>query len=73
MSNARAGAKTKAPKKTTKGILVRINVEGWRELRKLAAANDETMQGVMIEAVNSYLRENGHPPVAKNPSRPKAD
>jgi hypothetical protein len=53
--------------KTSKAILVRINIEGWRELRKLAAELDETMQGVMIDAVNDYLREHGHPAVAENP------
>ncbi len=52
---ARRVSTPKTNEKVSKGILVRINVEGWRELRKLAAENDDTIQGVMIKEVNYYL------------------
>jgi hypothetical protein len=53
--------------KDAKVIFVRLNVEGWRELRKLAVELDNSVQGIMVDAINNYLRENGHPAVAENP------
>ena len=50
-----------------KVIYLRINLAGWRELRKLAAAKDTSVQTLMIEAANNLLRDNSRPTVAENP------
>ena len=59
--------KGKATAQEAKVIFVRLNVAGWRELRKLAVELDTSVQGLMVDAINNYLRENGHPAVAENP------
>jgi hypothetical protein len=64
-------AKTARPKArdpgSFKGLLVRLNVDGWRELRILAAENDTTLNAIAIEAFNDLLRKHGRRPVAENP------
>lgn len=60
-------AKAGAEEKDVKVIFVRLNVEGWRELRKLALNSDTTVQALMVDAINGLLRENGHPAIAENP------
>jgi|TARA_R100000365_G_C2718608_1_gene51790 hypothetical protein len=53
-----------------KGVLVRIQVAGWRQLRDLAAELTEqtgeqhSMQSLVTDAINRLLQENGRPPVA---------
>ena len=53
-----------------KGILIRVEPEGWKALRhlaiekSLAAGRTVTLQEVMLEAVNDYLQKHGKPPVA---------
>jgi hypothetical protein len=69
---AEAEPKAKRPRRKiatgeTKVIYLRINVAGWRELRKLAAAKDSSVQNLMIDAANNLLRENNRPAVAENP------
>ena len=50
-----------------KVIFVRLNVEGWCELRKLTLKSDTTVQALMVDVINGLLRENGYPAVAENP------
>lgn len=57
-------AKEKIPGDGRKGILVRAKPEAWRELKILAIDKGTTLQDVMTEAINDYLRKNGKPPVA---------
>lgn len=53
-----------------KGVLVRIQVAGWRQLRDLAAeltestGDQHSMQSLVTDAINRLLQENGRPPVA---------
>lgn len=53
-----------------KGVLVRIDVAGWRQLRDLAAELTETtgdqhsMQSLIVEQINKLLKQHGRPPVA---------
>jgi hypothetical protein len=55
-----------------KGLLVRMNVEGWRELRILAAERDTTLNALAIEALNDLLKKRGKRAVVDNPlSEPK--
>lgn len=50
-----------------KALLVRINPEGWRALRILAAESDATLNALAIEAFNDLLRKKGKRPVVANP------
>jgi hypothetical protein len=53
-----------------KGILIRVNPEGWRELRDLAAeltlssGDQVTMQSLITDAINDTLKRHKRPPVA---------
>jgi hypothetical protein len=53
-----------------KGILIRVQPQGWKALRHLAieksmdAGRTVTLQEVMLEAINDYLQKHGKPPVA---------
>ena len=53
-----------------KGILIRVEPEGWKALRhlaiekSLAAGRTVTLQEVMMQAVNDYLQKNGKSPTA---------
>ncbi len=48
-------------------MLVRMNPEGWRALRILAAESDATLNALAIEAFNDLLRKRGKRPVVANP------
>lgn len=50
-----------------KGIMTRINAEGWRELRILAAERDTTLNALAIEALNDLLKKYGRRPLIENP------
>jgi hypothetical protein len=50
-----------------KGLLVRMNLDGWRELRILAAERDTTLNALAIEAFNDLLKKRGKQPVVQNP------
>jgi predicted HicB family RNase H-like nuclease len=50
-----------------KGLLIRMNAEGWRELRILAAERDTTLNALAIEALNDLLKKRGKPAVVENP------
>lgn len=49
------------------GLLVRLNVPGWRALRILAAERDATSNALAIEAFNDLLKKRGKEPVVENP------
>jgi hypothetical protein len=50
-----------------KGLLIRMNADGWRALRILAAERDTTLNALAIEALNDLLKKRGKPPVVENP------
>ena len=54
-----------------KGLLVRMNLDGWRELRILAAERDTTLNALAVEAFNDLLKKRGKQPVVQNPLAPE--
>jgi hypothetical protein len=50
-----------------KGLLIRMNLEGWRSLRILAAETDTTLNALAIEAFNDLLKKYGKRQSVENP------
>ena len=50
-----------------KSIITRMNPEGWRALRILAAENDTTLNALAVEALNDLLKKYGKRPSVQNP------
>jgi predicted HicB family RNase H-like nuclease len=50
-----------------KGIMTRINAEGWRALRILAAEQDTTLNALAIEAFNDLLKKYSKKASVENP------
>ena len=50
-----------------KGVLTRINADGWRALRVLAAEQDTTMNALAVEAFNDLLKKHGKRASVENP------
>jgi hypothetical protein len=50
-----------------KGLLIRMNVEGWRSLRILAAETDATLNALAIAALNDLLKKHGKKQTVENP------
>jgi hypothetical protein len=50
-----------------KGLLIRMNLEGWRSLRILAAETDATLNALAIEALNDLLKKHGKKQTVENP------
>lgn len=68
--NAKATLRAGAQPDGRKGVLVRVQIAGWRQLRDLAAELTETtgeqhsMQSLIVDQINQLLKEHGRPPVA---------
>ena len=45
------------PQSERKGVLVRMPRALWRELRLIALDHDTTLQAIMVEAAQDYLRK----------------
>ena len=50
-----------------KGIMTRMNADGWRALRILAAEQDTTLNALAVEAFNDLLKKYGKKPSVQNP------
>jgi hypothetical protein len=50
-----------------KSILTRMNADGWRALRMLAAEQDTTLNALALEAFNDLLKKHGKRAVIENP------
>jgi hypothetical protein len=50
-----------------KGIMTRVNPEGWRALRMLALDLGVPLQSLCVEAFNDLLRKHRRPAVVENP------
>ena len=48
--------------------MTRMNADGWRALRILAAEQDTTLNALAIEAFNDLLKKHGKKPSVQNPS-----
>jgi len=51
-----------------RGVLARINLDGWRALRLLSVERDTTMQALAIEAFNDLLTKHGKRPIVSGSS-----
>ena len=47
--------------------MTRMNADGWRALRILAAEQDTTLNALAIEAFNDLLKKYGKKPAVQNP------
>jgi hypothetical protein len=52
---------------TFKSVLMRVNLEGWRALKVLAAETDTTLNALAVEAFNDLLKKRGKKRVVENP------
>jgi hypothetical protein len=50
-----------------KSVLVRINVDGWRALKVLAAEQETTLNALAVEAFNDLLKKHGKRQNVANP------
>jgi hypothetical protein len=50
-----------------KAILTRLDADGWRALRLLAAERDTTLNALAIEAFNDLLKKYGKQQSVENP------
>jgi predicted HicB family RNase H-like nuclease len=50
-----------------KSVLVRVNTEGWRALKVLAAEQEATLNALAVEAFNDLLRKHGKRGIVENP------
>lgn len=48
-----------------KTVQVRINKQGWKALRDLAADNETSLEALMVEALNDVLLKNQRPPIVQ--------
>ncbi len=62
VDDAAATAQPTGPDRRADGgesILVRVPPDTWRALKAVALDEDRTLQSVMVEAVDDYLRQKG--------------
>jgi len=52
-----------------RGILARVNLDGWRALSLLAIERDTSLQALTIEAFNDLLTKHGKRPIVRGPLR----
>ena len=50
-----------------KSVLVRVNIEGWRALKVLAAEQETTLNALAVEAFNDLLKKQGKRQSVQNP------
>jgi hypothetical protein len=50
-----------------KFVLTRINIEGWRALKVLAAEQEATLNALAVEAFNDLLKKHGKRQSVENP------
>jgi len=48
-------------------VLTRINIEGWRALKVLAAEQETTLNALAVEAFNDLLQKHGKRASVENP------
>jgi hypothetical protein len=52
-----------------RGILARVNLDGWRALSLLAIERDTSLQALGVEAFNDILVKYGKRPIVRGPLR----
>ena len=63
----KSGRKKSRDPDAFKSIITRMNPEGWRALRILAAEHDTTLNALAVEALNDLLKKYGKRPSVENP------
>jgi predicted HicB family RNase H-like nuclease len=63
----RIGKKGRRRPAEFKGLMVRINQQGWRDLKVLAALENTTLNALAVEALNDLLRKHGRRASVENP------
>ena len=66
MAQAKARKRARDPD-AFKGIMTRMNADGWRAMRILAAERDTTLNALAVEAFNDLLKKYGKKPLVENP------
>jgi hypothetical protein len=56
-----------------RGILARVNRDGWRALSLLAIERDTSLQALAVEAFNDLLVKCGKRPIVSGPVREEED
>ena len=67
MADKTKGRKRARDPGSFKGIMTRMNAEGWRALRVLAAEHDTTLNALAVEAFNDLLKKYGKKASVENP------
>jgi hypothetical protein len=65
MATKRASAGKSAALTGHRGILTRVNREGWKALRLLSIERDTSLQALAIEAFNDLLAKHGKRPIVR--------
>ena len=55
---------TGAPDDKRRGQTLRLSVEAWKQLKRLAVDEERTSHDLLLEAVNRLFQDRGLPPVA---------
>lgn len=63
-SHAVADADAAAAPDKRRGQTLRLSVEAWRQLKRLAVDQDKPAHDLLVEAVNSLFSKHGLPPIA---------
>jgi len=61
------GPTARDPGGAFKYVLARINTEGWRALKVLAAEQETTLNALAVEAFNDLLKKHGKRQSVENP------
>jgi len=69
--SAKSAGGGETERREVRSYLVRVDPEGMRQLRILAAELDSTLQNVTIDALNAMLRSHGKPAIVENPRGPR--
>lgn len=64
LAPAAAPAPAKAEGEARKGLIVRLNVEAWKQLKRLALEEEVSAHDLLIEGVNAVFEKRGKPPIA---------
>jgi hypothetical protein len=63
----RIRTKTKPDLKAVRGIMTRINAQGWLDLKLTALEQETTLNALAVEAFNDLLKKYGKRPTVENP------
>ena len=62
--SAPAAPVTKAEGEARKGLIVRLNVQAWKQLKQIALDEGVPAHDLLLEGVNAVFERRGKPPIA---------